>query len=176
MDTIEEVVARLARAGHTVTFVSGPYRGADAKTTRKGYVTITATINPPLPSVNPRIAYVPSHCTDVIAAHAATSAEAEAVLIERLCNTLDAIVEDNQRFAADVHRAAEELLRDEQSRLAEARRYGAAETGDADDTLTRARAWLAEQTEARREMKQPMRSEVESLVMDLIDLASKAMR
>ncbi len=170
MPTIEEVVARLARAGHTVTFVSVPYRGEGSKSARyKGYVTITASIDPALPPVAPCIAYVPSPSIHEVTEHAAKRLEAESAIATKIGAAMDAIVADNLRLANAMRTSANELLRVERGRREEARRYGAAESDGTADIITRACEWLDERADARREMKWPTPSTEESLVMDLVD-------
>lgn len=170
MPTIEEVTTRLARAGHKVTFVSGPYRGEGSKSARyKGYVTITATIDPALPPVAPCIAYVPSPSIGEVTEHAAKRLEAENAIATKIGAAMDAIAADNLRLANAIRTSANELLRVERGRREEARRYGSAESDGSADLITRAREWLDERAATRRETKWPTPSIEECLVMDLVD-------
>ncbi len=117
----EALIARLARAGHTVTFATKPYRGPGSKTDWKGYVTVTATIEPPLPrSGDPSSKPLASDSTT-----AETEGDGLVFLGAVIRARLDAIVENQRHLAEEARRIAREYTADAASYDGEAAKYDA---------------------------------------------------
>lgn len=120
MDTTN-LTARLARAGHTVTFTTKPYRGVGERTSLRGFVTVTASIEPPLPRDGNSASLPLATCN----ASAATVHGAMLQVADVIIARLDAIVENSRRLAAESRRIAREYMADAASYDGEAAKYDA---------------------------------------------------
>ncbi len=115
----EALIGRLARAGHNLTFSAKPYRGPGSKTDWEGRVTVTATIDPPLPrSGDPSSKPLAS-----VSATAETESDGLVFLGAVIRARLDAIVENERRLASESLRLAREYRSDAESYDAEAAKY-----------------------------------------------------
>jgi hypothetical protein len=120
MDTTN-LTARLARAGHAVTFTAKPYRGVGEKTTLRGFWTVTANIEPPLPRDGNSASMPLATCN----ASAATTHGATLQVADVIIARLAAIVENQRHLAEESRRIAREYMADAASYDGEAAKYDA---------------------------------------------------